>query len=256
MAAYSDDDEARRIVEGFLKPGRRTPDLPDGLAASDLETDALGFSDDLAILDYLNLPVPAFALREGEPVPVALSILAEDALPALSRPVAGTERSLLLTHYLRRLGPGYLRKLLKHRMRVLGCESVSPDRARQSFTHRATEFLAIRMAAVRDYRRSSESKAERRPVLQMFQRIGGKRIPTPGCNFTVNTDSPGLRVFWSGAYRVSHNYFGHPTWPVISVLQSGTYVFGVDGGAYGRNIQWDLNTVVTLPGVPAVHLNY
>ena len=81
-------------------------------------------------------------------------------------------------------------------------------------------------------------------------------MSTPGCNFTVSTNSTGLRVFWSGAYRVSPNYFNHPTTPTVSVLQSGTYVFGVDGGAYGNQIQWDLNAVVTLPGNPNVHLNY
>jgi hypothetical protein len=55
---------------------------------------------------------------------------------------------------------------------------------------------------------------------------------------------------------LSPNYFSHPTTPTIGVLQSGTYVFGVDGGAYGNQLQWDLRTVVTLPGSRYAHLNY
>ena len=93
-------------------------------------------------------------------------------------------------------------------------------------------------------------------MLSLPRRARSSPIPTPGCNFTVTTNSSGLRVLWSGAYRISGNYFSHPTTPTASVLQSGSYIFGVDGGAYGTNAQWDKKAVVTLPGRPSMHLNF
>jgi hypothetical protein len=81
-------------------------------------------------------------------------------------------------------------------------------------------------------------------------------VAVPGCDFVVSTDTGGLRVLFSGAYRLTGNNFGHPTSPVSRVLQAGDYFFGVDGGPYGHDIQWDLNAIVTLPGPPSVHLNY
>lgn len=79
---------------------------------------------------------------------------------------------------------------------------------------------------------------------------------TPGCTFSVNAISSGLRVHWSGAYRISGNYFSHPTSPASSVLQSGVYIFGVDGGAY-TSPRWDTCTKVTLPGPhTSIMLNY
>src|SRR3546814_13319664 len=88
------------------------------------------------------------------------------------------------------------------------------------------------MAAMRSFSEASH-RPDSRPsfsLLRILQRNRGKYIQTPGCNFTVTTNSPGLRVFWSGAYWISPRYFGHPTSPTLSVLQSGTYIFGVAGG--------------------------
>jgi hypothetical protein len=116
----------------------------------------------------------------------------------------------------------------------------------------AGQFLATRIAAIHEF-----GDKFRNASLQMLHRAGSaRRVATAGCNFTVSSNTEGLRVFWSGAYRLSGNYFGSPTTPVTSVMQSGTYVFGVDGGAYGSAIQWDRSAVAVLPGTPSVHLNY
>lgn len=118
-------------------------------------------------------------------------------------------------------------------------------------------LLAIRIASVREFRSNAARPAWHRPsMLTLRQFIRGPQIGTPGCHFTVSTNSSGLRVFWSGAYYVTPNNFNHPTTPTSSVLQSGTFIFGVDGGAYGNSVQWDLNLVVTLPGLPYAHLNF
>ena len=59
----------------------------------------------------------------------------------------------------------------------------------------------------------------------------------------------------SGCRVTTGQYFGAPTTPAIGTLQSGTYVFGVDGGAY-TSVQWDKTAICTLPGQPSVHLNF
>jgi hypothetical protein len=72
----------------------------------------------------------------------------------------------------------------------------------------------------------------------------------------VTTRSDGLRVYWSGAYRIAFHYFDGPTSPVANVLQSGTYVFGVKGGRYGTEVRWDPDDVVSLPGKPRLHMDF
>src|SRR3546814_5510186 len=87
----------------------------------------------------------------------------------------------------------------------LDYETISPEQAKHAFIRRATEFLATRMAAMRSFSEASH-RPDSRPsfsLLRILQRNRGKYIQTPGCNFTVTTNSPGLRVFWSGAYWLS-----------------------------------------------------
>jgi hypothetical protein len=87
--------------------------------------------------------------------------------------------------------------------------------------------------------------------------MGGPPTQVSGCRFSVHTNSPGLSAYWSGAYYISPNNLGGPTTPAVGVIQAGTYVFGINGGAYGnKTVQWDTNKVCSLPGVPSVHLQY
>lgn len=130
------------------------------------------------------------------------------------------------------------------RFQRLGAMFVNANEARDAMRQLATVFIASRIAGVR------ELEDHETPTL----RLSGQT--TPGCAFSVHTNSQGLRVHWSGAYRISGNYFGHPTSPASSTLQSGVYVFGVDGGAY-TSTQWDTSTKVTLPGPhTSIKLNY
>ena len=104
--------------------------------------------------------------------------------------------------------------------------------------------------------RQSKSEKLSWPIqLNLRQHSHGPQISAPGCSFEVSSNSTGLRVFWSGSYFISANYFKHPTSPVFGVLQSGTYIFGVDGGDYGNEVRLDTVAVCSLPGEPSVHLN-
>jgi hypothetical protein len=136
-------------------------------------------------------------------------------------------------------------------------KAVSVNFARDSFVLLATEFLATRLASLHpsDGYRPGFGDAGDEPVLELSRPGGGPPIRTPGCTFVVTTNSFGLRVHWSGAYYIAPNYFNSPTSPVSRILQSGTYIFGVDGGTY-PTIQWDTNAIVSLPGSPSIHLNY
>jgi hypothetical protein len=258
MAEYSgpDAEYAARIVQRLL--GRETEGLelePD-LAISDIESDASTFLEELEFLEQANLPVPAVRIAE-EKVPVSLSFaLGGSSEWALAPPFRFLGRR-------RRGDPFYyeyfydLLRRLRDERPVSGFTSLGRDEARATFLRRATDFLATRVSAVRSFRNQHGGPPwYQLSMLTFRQLLHGQQVPTPGCQFSVSSNSNGLRVFWSGAYYVTPNYFSHPTSPAAGVLQSGTYIFGVDGGAYGNTVQWDLNSVVSLPGLPYVHLNY
>lgn len=247
MAEYNEEDakEASQIVEGLLEGGFRTRRVAEGISIVDVEAHAREFNDDLSVLEQIGELVPCLQLAEVGPVPVSLgeigSRLPFDRLPPLySREFIDDEFS--------------------YRMRRLRDESdeivfQSPSDARSTFLRNATNFLAHRIASVRQWR-EYRADAGMRATLSMAQYRGGARMTLPGCAFEVTTNTNHLNVYWSGAYYIVSNYFGHPTSPAKGTLQSGTYVFGVKGGAYGSTVQWDTASVVTLPGQPDIHLQY
>lgn len=250
MEGHPEDhaSEASRIVERLLDDAFGSLDIDEHLVIADLEADAREFTSELEFLSEVDADVPA-AQVEDRLVPVALSIALGSTWPPLMEGWSLRYRPL-------RHNPMFYEwaRELRYRLEGVGIPYRIPRGEARSIFHKgATEFLTTRMAATRGHRDGNWSTDY---TLSLPQRIGGQHISTPGCNFTVSTNSIGLRVFWSGAYRISSRYFSHPTTPTTSVLQSGRYVFGVDGGAYGNVIQWDQNAVVTLPGQSQVHLNF
>jgi hypothetical protein len=253
LVAYTKDDlkRATGIVEGLSENReRRLEDLEDGLSIADLQAHAEQFYDDLDLLASLGFDFPAVRLGNKHVVPVALSEVTR-ALPS-SFP-GRVWREL------------YYRDSLKQRlsrtMRRFGDAATwlsPPEKARETFVSRASEFLASRFAGRRMLAGEppGEPGDEPPPELTMQKFIGGPPAKVSGCLFSVHTKSPSLSAYWSGAYLISSNNFGAPTTPVKGVLQAGTYVFGVDGGAYGNVVQWDLNKVCTLPGTPSVRLQF
>lgn len=258
MPDYSEREarEARRIVDRLLDPEQEAPDIEAALVVSDIESDAAEFAAELQLLEEIGVDAPAVRVGEEELVPVALSLIAGPSWP-FSPLVGGVRSPRWRGHpFFHEWAYFYLRSLFDESERFRAFVTMSREEARSTFVRRAADFLATRLAAVHDFERQRSGRWSSISFLNVFQRAGGARVSTPGCHFTVSTNSSGLRVFWSGAYRVSPNYFSHPTTPTLGVLQSGTYIFGVDGGGYGNQIQWDLNAVVTLPGSPHAHLNY
>lgn len=257
MAEYSESEArtARRIVTQLLREERQALDVAEDIVVFDLERDAAEFASDIAVLEEFDAPMPALRVSGGSPVPIALV-----SFPGL-QPLWYPSGGLSARRGWWRVAP-WLQEPVYDALRTLrsgeggfeGLELVSREEARSTFTERATDFLATRIAGVRALGRTVGKPAP--PLLTVPLRSGGSKVATPGCVFVVSANSPGLRVFWSGAYRISPNYFSHPTTPTTSVLQSGTYIFGVDGGAYGSVIQWDTSAVISLPGVPQTHLNY
>ncbi|MGO9232684.1 MAG: hypothetical protein ACLP4V_00790 [Methylocella sp.] len=258
MVEYS-EDEARRseqIAETLLAGETPRFDMERGLSIIDVEERAAEFRDDLEILSLVRADVPSIRIGENGSVPVSLSLFGLDWFRfgrgffdgrPWRRP-AGLSREMMLEYFYSALRDGY--------EPFEGLERISADEARANFLSRATDFLATRISALRAFRGGEDRTPPGISTLHILQRSGGPRISAPGCLFSVSANSPGLRVFWSGAYYVSPNYFGHPTTPTAGVLQSGTYIFGVDGGAYGNSIQWDFTATCALPGKPSVHLNF
>lgn len=247
MAEFNEKDfqEASGIVEGLLGEGFSTRRVAEGVSIIDLETHSREFNNDLLLLERIDESVPCLSLADVGPVPVSLGEIAS-RLPydRLSRPFLRDFPYDRLAYRMRRLR--------EERDEIV---FQSPSQARSTFLSNAVNFLANRIASVRQWREHS-ADAGMRATLNMAQYRGGARITVPGCAFEVTTDTDHLNVYWSGAYYIVSNYFGHPTSPAKGTLQSGTYVFGVKGGAYGSTVQWDTASVVTLPGQPNVHLQY
>jgi hypothetical protein len=254
MADYNDEDARRaaRIVDSLLDRQDEPPGLDESLILSDLEADAADFSAELQILARIDAQMPGIRIGD-ELVPAALPLILGTAWPWSSRdrPLPAQWWSPYFDE------PLYyaLRSARDERTYGARFETMPLEEARTSFAHRAADFLATRIASVREFRESA-GRWFGGTFLMMSPRLGRAPVSTPGCSFSVSSNSRGLRVFWSGAYRISPNYFGHPTTPAVSVLQSGTYVFGVDGGAYGNSVRWDTNAVIVLPGSPQIHLNF
>jgi hypothetical protein len=245
MAEFTEGDAQRaaHIVEGLLEETREGFDLQEGLSIIDVQRDSSQFNSDLRILSDIGADFPAIRVGDEGLVPISLSLIAGPAFRG--------EHLYWLPRYLYEF---YYRALRAGEV-LPGTERMPIEEARSTFTSRATDFLASRIAALRD-RDGRLKGALEGPVLNILQRAGGPRTNVSGCSFSVSTNSAGLRVFWSGAYYITANYFGHPTTPTGSVLQSRIYIFGVDGGAYGNVVQWDTSAVCTLPGKPSVHLNF
>ena len=258
MAEYSrqDAEYAANIVRRLLNRESEGLELEPDVAVSDIESDASTFSDELALLEDFGANVPAVRIAE-EKVPVSLSFAVgrSDGWPLFPR-FGKLDRPWRRHPFFYEYAHDFLRTILGDQREFDGFTSLTREEARETFLRRGADFVANRIASVRNFRNRSGETWHGVSFLTFRQLLRGQQVTTPGCNFTVSSNSSGLRVFWSGAYYVTPNYFSHPTSPTAGVLQSGTYIFGIDGGAYGNNVQWDLNSVVSLPGSPHVHLNY
>jgi hypothetical protein len=247
---YSEEEAhyAQNIAASLLRDGADAArDLEPGFSIEDVESDAGQFNDDLDSLEEIGQEMPALKVAEGPPVPMSLSLFFPQGF-------------WLTSHRL----PRFLRYEFWRDLREVGSRYpedrvtyLEPSQARENFQFRVVDFLANRLAAVR--RERGKEPGDRRPTdcyLHLPQYRGGPSTSIPGCAFSVLTQSSGLSAYWSGAYYVKKNYHGAPTSPAIAPLQAGTYIFGVNGGAYGDDIRWDHNKICTLPGSPSVQLPF
>lgn len=243
---YEGAPDARRIVNGLLESGGlESPEVPPGVSILDMQEDVEAFTSDLRIARDYGLWLPGVEMETGPPIPAGISSVIEPLFPLHWAPFEWSRERVE-------------RALESLRDRFGRAVRLHPEEARKYFEERATEFLEVRLRAPRGKKGFFGGGATTGQVNLPPSR-GRPPAPTAGCVFSVHTNNPGLRVFWAGAYyirRPSGNYFGHPTSPATSVMQSGSYIFGVDGGAYGSNVRWDTQAVCTLPGPNSVHLNY
>jgi hypothetical protein len=228
------------------------------LTAADVEEDASELFNQFDYLDRRGMGTPMVRVGDGREVPVSLRALADGRFPSRAFDFRGPryayrgeyddyryeELAQELLH-----GVDSRAETPEDQMRL-----TSPDEARTAFTEAATEFLARRISALRSLRVDLSGPWRSVSFLAASRRSGVRPTKAPGCAFQVITNSSGLRVHWSGSYCRNGKYFGGPTTPAQGVLLSGSYTFGVDGGAY-TTIAWD-SAVVVLPGQPSVHLNY
>ena len=259
MPNYNDADasEAGRIVNSLLEGEREVQIEDESLPIADIERDARTFSNELQFLSDIKMDVPALLVEKEELVPIALSSVF--GIPTFFDPLVFFDNWIFTREYFpfpRSFYRDLFRQWDSRNEKETPYRLISREQAKATFARRAISFLANRIASLNAWRNGDSDSFGSASTLNVMQRAGGKTVQTPGCKFSVSTNSPGLRVFWSGAYRIAPNYFSHPTTPAVSVLQSGTYVFGVDGGAYGNHVNWDLSAVVSLPGNPSVHLNF
>jgi hypothetical protein len=259
MAEFTSDDatRVRQILDSLLGDDihRFRGELEEGFSIIDVESHAADFRNELQLLQRVGR-FPAMELASGPPVPVSLSVWGL----SYSRDFGGLSGfpaypyapySADLIHFYEYLLSRYGAEEL-----FRGSITISLPQARESFFSRATTFLATRLAAAKSLW-PGKGGPPGGPTLSLPQRLGGPRTNNVvGCYFSVSSNSPGLSAYWSGAYYISPNYLGAPTSPAVGILQAGTYIFGVKGGAYGNAIQWDAHGVCSLPGIPTIHLQY
>jgi hypothetical protein len=248
MASDEYVGHARYVAESLLSTERADFDLPFDAAIADVELDANDFAVELDILEVHGADAPVVELRPDEFIPVAFSVInrrsfVDDMGIGMAR-LRGTRPFSIWTDEV-------LRTLATRQDLPPAIQLVSRDTARAGFVRRVTRFLATRFAAHDAFRNEHWSHE----TLLARWRTDADPVPVPGCEFSVSAKTGGLRVLYSGAYRLVERNFGYPTSPVVATLQSGDYLFGVDGGRYGNDAHWD-RAIVTLPGPPSVHLNY
>ena len=233
-----------------LTPEERLERLPKDMSIEDLERHALQFRVEADVLRSLGKGFPGFVF-DGAATPFSLSLLlfpfavpfAGTAIPADRRPFFVDRFFFLVEPEIDRLDQLY---------ELDGFARLSPDEAERTFSERAGASLALRIA---NAGATDDDAGLRAGALNLPPTNGAPAASATGCQFTVDTNTHGLQVFWSGAYYITPHFFGGPTTPATGMLQSGTYVFGVRGGAY-TSIQWDRAAVCSLPGSPSVYLNY
>jgi hypothetical protein len=246
MLEFLEDDasNASYIIEQLLESNNKklAHELEKDIVIFDLEVNVRSFLNDLEIA---NGKIPAMRMDGYEEyVPISFQSIFNDF-----------QKQQFGRFWMHRHPYDYymydIIRMLENK-KIEGIFMIDSEQAQIDFKKLANKFLATRIAAIRKFR---EREWDNQVTLNLFQTVGGAQVNVPGCNFSVSTNASGLRVFWSGAYYRSPNYFSHPTTPATSVLQAGIYIFGVDGGAYST-IHWDADAVVSLPGKPSVHLNY
>ncbi len=261
MAAYSDDDIgiASQIIAGYFEDERDSEALAfvqEDQPLFDIEADVESFRVELQYADRVGMPIPCLPIGADQDRLAPVSFELAFGIPGFGRfgyqaPFDRRLRYRLFSDLIRDYPPFSFFEPSQ------AYTPVDVDTARASYMSLATEFLATRIASrrLRSDDPGSSDLPGGRATLHLSRTGTGPTIPTPGCTFVVSTNSPGLRVHRSGAFHIVPNYFSSPTSPVTGVLQSGTYIFGVDGGAYSA-IQWDTTAIVSLPGSPLLHLNY
>ena len=230
--------------------------IPEGVSIADIEGDTLEFLSELELWSYVRRGVPSMSLQDGPSAPVSLAVLGDrwgggffgSSVAPSAFAISSRELLFDLIYHIRDI---ISKKLLSENI-----EWLDGDKARVNFVSGATSFLQKRISYARLWGAKIAPYAGHAPLLSLARHLGGSRSQVPGCLFSVTTNTPSLSVYWSGAYYITPNFFGHPTSPVTGVLQAGTYVFGVGGGAYRNLAQWDTNAVCSLPGAPAAHLQY
>ena len=233
----------------------RVEALPSGLSILDLELHAAQFRAEIALLEVLRRDFPAMSLDEEYRVPVSLAVTFPYLFgPPLTVPPLAPRRHLLryVDRYFHLFGPE-LDRILDELYERSNLVPLKLRDAQRIFVERASESLSHRVANAQG---ADEDPPDAATTISIPPTGGAAATLVAACRFTVSTNTSGLRVFWSGAYYITTGqYFGAPTTPAIGTLQSGTYVFGVDGGAY-TSVQWDKTAICTLPGQPSVHLNF
>lgn len=255
MTDITEDDlkHARNVVENLIKNGEQKgllTELKDGLSVVDIQENAEQFIAEMYLLKRLGIDFPALPFGDNHPVPITLTEFIPYWSPTLVR-------TITFQHDFDLFWKRFFRQLIQRGLARFGkaVEELRLSDAKESFVTHASKFLASRIAGHRMLA-TDGPLGQPPPELNMLKFFGGPRTNVPGCHFSVHTNSPGLSTYWSGAYYISPNYHGAPTTPAKGVLQAGTYVFGINGGAYGSTVQWDTNAVCTLPGTPSVHLQF
>ena len=174
----------------------------------DVEGDVVNFAFQVSWANRFGLSLPCVPAADGYPIPISL----------FPERIALIQPSKLTEELFDRPDPWWFAGIPE-----LELSYVSTKESRDFFRRRLIRFLTARFSA----RQSDISTG-------------------PGLQFTVETDTKGLRVHYSPAYFFEPEHvLNSPTSPVTGWIQPGRYIFGA--GPLGKKPDFDFTAEYDIP---------
>lgn len=230
---------ARQYASGLVEASDEPFISPSGFSlVPDLYETVGQFRHLSAVCSIAGREIPCAVIEESPPLPFNFlsRVMPEPFLPD----------HVGLLDYLQRI------ELAPQVLEGMGFESewLSSGEASEAFHEHLWRFIHARLVGFRepDAFRDATRVAIVPPPGDSASQL------TLGLNFSVHTQSEGLKVYYSKAAVLDPQYFGQPSTPVEGLIGTGVFLFGA--AKVGALPQFDRTTKYTIPPHTEAHLAY